>query len=167
MSGPNKEGFTWPLWKKWKKSRDQFTWPGTGIPGPHLIKWCYVITPFIIIMAIYWSPPGGDGGGGDRVVEEDAGQAWCTQTYSDWAESAWQRPLSLRSLIPNSSRTSTVFQERRRTLHSNGPCSAPPLLSWLHGTVAARWLVQVVVDIRGETSIQAEEGVLLASVGIR
>lgn len=44
-------------------------------------------------MAIYWSPPGGDSGGGDLVVEEDAAQAWCTQTYSDWAESAWQRPF--------------------------------------------------------------------------
>lgn len=79
-------------------------------------------------MAIYWSPPGGDGGGGDLVVEEDAGQAWCTQTYSDWAESAWQRPLSLRSLLPNSSRTSTVFQERMRTFHSNGPCTCPSIV---------------------------------------
>lgn len=35
---------------------------------------------------------------------------------------------SLRSLIPNSSRTSTVFQERMRTLHSNGRCSAPSIV---------------------------------------
>lgn len=155
MSGPNKEGFTWPLWKNEKNPETSLPDLGQEYQGPIWLNG---------VMLLDFC----DNHGHLLMVEVvDAGQAWCTQTYSDWAESAWQRPLSLRSLIPSSSRTSTVFQERMRTLHSNGPCSAPPLLSCLHGTVAARWLVQVVVNIRGETSIQAEEGVLLALVGIR